>query len=162
MFPLMSQPESCHGLAGFSPDHEVAAQHSVTVTASDVRGATATLAVVVTIRDLNEAPSFGSRQLFPCSVNENSNTGAAVGSVQSSATDPDDADVLGYTLSGTGSTLFNVSGTGQITVASGASLDHESTASYTLTLTVQGLRWSHGHSRSHHRHQGRQRIPVHP
>ena len=148
---------------GFSPDHETSAQHSVTVTASDGRGGMATLAVVVTIRDLNETPSFPDAS-YSRAVNENSNTGTAVGAVQSSATDPDDSDVtLGYTLSGTGATLFNVSGTGQITVASGAaSLDHEAVATYSLTLTVQGRCRAYGHSRGHHHHQGRERIPVHP
>ena len=49
------------------------------------------------------------------------------------ATDGDD-DTLAYALSGAGSSLFAISGTGQITVATGAVLDHEDTASYTLTL----------------------------
>ena len=51
------------------------------------------------------------------------------------AIDPD-RDVLRYSLTGSGSGLFTVSATGQISVATGAALDHETTDSYALTLTA--------------------------
>ena len=60
-----------------------------------------------------------------------SNVGAPV-----TATDAND-DPLTYTLSGTDAAAFAIgSTTGQITVAQGAALDHETTPSYTVTVEV--------------------------
>jgi len=70
------------------------------------------------------------------SVNENSGAGNFVGTV--SASDSDAGQSLSYAITGgSGQGLFNInSANGQITVASGASFDFESTASYTLTVAV--------------------------
>ena len=55
-----------------------------------------------------------------------------------SASDPDVGDTLTYSIvGGTGQGLFNInSANGQITVASGAALNYETTASYTLNVVV--------------------------
>ena len=81
----------------------------------------------------NRAPTF-AQQGYTRSVEENSGSGTAVGSPVT-ATDPE-GDTLSYALSGTGSDLFTINAGGQISTASGASLDHETTASYTLTITA--------------------------
>ena len=69
-------------------------------------------------------------------VNENSGAGNFVGTV--SASDADVGQSLSYAITGgTGQGLFNInSANGQITVATGASLDFEASASYTLTVVV--------------------------
>ena len=63
---------------------------------------------------------------------ENSPAGADVG-VPVTATDPD-GDVIAYSLSGTGSELFDIDGNGQITVGQGTALDHESAPQYFITV----------------------------
>ena len=66
------------------------------------------------------------------SVDENTPAGTSVGAPVV-ATDEDD-DTLTYAL--TGSDAFSIDASGQITVASGADLDYETQASYTVTVTV--------------------------
>ena len=85
------------------------------------------------VAGLDSAPSF-SESSYSLSVAENSaaetNVGAPI-----TATDAD-GDALTYSLSGTGSDNFSVDSSGQIAVATGASLDYETTTSYSLTLTA--------------------------
>lgn len=80
----------------------------------------------------NNAPVFLETN-YTRSVDENSIIGVDVGA-PITAVDADN-DVLGYSLSGTGSANFNVSAAGQITTAV-ATLDHETTETYILTLTA--------------------------
>ena len=82
--------------------------------------------------NVNHAPSFAESS-YDRSVDENALIGANVGTAIT-ATD-DDGDTLTYELSGTGAADFHVSSAGQITAAV-ATLDHETTDSYTLTLTA--------------------------
>ena len=84
--------------------------------------------------DTNAAPSFSPVQsilLLP----ENSPAGARVVSV---AADDPEGDTLTYSLSsgGTDHEAFDIDGEGQITVAAGATLDYETQASYSLTVSV--------------------------
>ncbi len=64
---------------------------------------------------------------------ENSTAGENVGNPVT-ATDGDDDDALTYAL--TGSDDFTVNNSGQIMVATGATLDYETTPSYSVTITV--------------------------
>ena len=106
--------------------------YSVTVTARDPSGATGSTAVTITATRVNQAPAFAT-ETASRSVAENSGEGADVG-LPVTATDIDN-DTLEYGLSG--STAFTiVSGTGQIQVAAGVDLDHESTDSYDVTVTA--------------------------
>ena len=120
------------GLSGADLDHEATASYALTLTVRDAAGLTDTAAVTITIRDVNESPSIPESS-YVRSVNENADAGTALGAAIV-ATDPDDGDVLRYSLTGTGSNRFRVSGTGQISTA--AVLDHESSDSYVLTLTA--------------------------
>jgi hypothetical protein len=72
----------------------------------------------------------------PFIVSERSVNGDAFGKV--SATDPDTADTLTYTITGgTGAAVFAINPTtGVLTVANAAALDYETTTSYTLTVLV--------------------------
>ena len=82
--------------------------------------------------DVNAHPEFPA-SFYVRAVDENVLIGTNVGSAIT-ATDPDN-DTLSYALSGTGAGDFNVSSAGQITAAV-ATLDHETTNSYSLTLTA--------------------------
>ena len=89
----------------------------------------------ITITDNDEAnspPEFGS--VGDLEVAENSPAGTTVGSPVT-ATDAD-GDTLTYSLSGDDAVLFNIDGSGQITVAAGTMLDYETKASYTLTVNA--------------------------
>ncbi|MBC6400104.1 MAG: cadherin domain-containing protein, partial [Ekhidna sp.] len=99
-------------------------------------GTTTTRNLTIFVTDVNESPAFVSGP-FTRTIAEDASVGYNVGSVIP-ATDPEN-DKLTYIL-----TAGNEDGnfaidedSGQITVASGASLDYEgSTSSYTLTVTA--------------------------
>ena len=88
-----------------------------------------------------EAPQTNSAPLFAeaaveRSVLENSAAGSRVGA-PATATDPD-GDPLAYSLSGTDAASFVVDGsTGQIKVGATTALDHETRASYAVTVTAR-------------------------
>ena len=80
------------------------------------------------------APVFAS-DMYSRSVAENSAANTPVGAPVT-ATDPD-SDDLTYSLSGADADSFAIdASTGQITVGSGASLDYETKASYSVTVSV--------------------------
>ena len=111
-------------------DHETTASYALTVQADDGNGGTATATVNITVTDVNDAPSFGSAT-YDFSVAEDAAVGTAVGGV--SATDADD-DGLTYSIeSGNGEGKFAMDGSSGAVTTTGA-LDHETTASYTLTV----------------------------
>ena len=93
-----------------------------------------TIAVTITVTNVNEAPVFNETGPAERSVPENSPADTNVGEAFT-ATDPED-DTLVYSLTGPGSERFTVGADGQITVAAEASIDFEDTPSYTLTLGV--------------------------
>ena len=107
----------------------------VTVTDGGSPSQTSTATLTITVTDVNEAPTASDA---PFSVAENSATGTAVGTVV--ATDPDLASLsngtLMYTITGgnTGNVFAINSTTGAMTVAD--VLDYETTASYSLVVTV--------------------------
>ena len=102
----------------------------------------------------NQAPAFASAT-YSFSVSEDASTNTAVGTV--AATDPDEGDSVTHSITGgNGDGKFSMNGsTGSIAVA--ASLDHETTSSY--TLTVKAIRWgqSIGHCNCHRNRDGRER-----
>ena len=82
---------------------------------------------------VNKEPYFASGTTAALSVAENSAGGTAVGTV--AATDPD-GDTLTYALDDTSGAVFGIDGSGNVTVRAGATLDHETTASYSATVSV--------------------------
>ena len=84
---------------------------------------------------INTAPAFDDGDSTTRTVAENSAEGTNVGAVVA-ATDADGGDILTYELSGDGATNFEIDGNGQVTVATGVTLDHETTPSYSLSATV--------------------------
>ena len=89
----------------------------------------------------NSKPAFDDGTSATRSVNENAGSGTNVGSAVA-ASDSDTGDTLTYsmidTTSGSGdAAAFNInSSTGQITTKSGVTLDHETKASYAVTMRV--------------------------
>ena len=77
------------------------------------------------------APMF-AEDSYARSVYENSPAGTHVGLPIAA----EDEDALAYALSGDGATAFAVDANGQITVVVGATIDYETAASYSLTLTA--------------------------
>ena len=83
---------------------------------------------------VHSPPEFDDGETTSREVAENTGAGIDIGDPVS-ATD-DDGDTLTYELSGAGASNFAVDGAGQISVAAGARLDHETEPSYSVRVTV--------------------------
>ena len=119
-------------VANVNYDHETKSAYSLTVEATDGNGGTATIAVTVSLTNVNEAPAFAGSSATR-EVAENSGGGVNVGAAVTAA-DPD-SDTLTYSLSGTDAASFEIGGsTGQITTKSGEAYDYETKSSYSLTV----------------------------
>ena len=113
-------------------DHETAPSRTLTVTVTDAAGLTDTATITVGVTDVNEAPTAADASF---TIAENAGTNAVVGSV--TASDPDAGDTISYAITGGNADgAFAIDGNGQITVANGSLLDHETAPSRTLTVTV--------------------------
>ena len=116
-------------------DHEDKDSYTVTVKASDGNGGVDTIDVTITVTDVNEAPDFDS-ETATRTVPENTAANLPVGPAVS-AEDPDDGDSLTYSLGGTDSASFGITGTtGQITVGTGTTPDFETKLRYEVTVTA--------------------------
>ena len=122
-----------------SPDHDVAGDadgnnvYLVTVTASD--GTTpVTLAVEVTVSNVNEAPDFPASETGDRTVAENTAADQDIGDPVA-ATDPDNGDTLTYTLGGADDGSFAIDETtGQLKTKD--NLNYETKDTYTVTVTA--------------------------
>ena len=117
-------------ISGFSGTLEPEVEDGVTV-----RGpSSVTVRVVAPEPQVNRAPVFPGSSTTR-SIDENSTSGANVGTPVT-ASDPD-RDTLTYSVTGTDAGSFTInSGTGQITVGAGTTLDYETKASYMVTVGV--------------------------
>ena len=92
--------------------------------------------VTINVTDVNEKPEFNDGTTTSRSVAENSAAGTNVGAPVK-ATDQDAGASLTYSLTGTDASKFEIgSGTAQITVKSGTTLDYEAKSSYSVTVNV--------------------------
>ena len=112
-------------------DYEEKSAYAVTITVSDGE-LTDTIAVTISILDVNEAPVFAIDNITRA-IAENTaadtNIGAAI-----TASDPD-GDTLSYSLGGEDATAFAIdSTTGQLKTK--VSLDYEKKKTYALTITA--------------------------
>ena len=99
----------------------------------DHGGGKSAMSEAATVVPANNDPYFQT-QTVTRSVDENA-VGAAIGAVV--VADDDDDDALFYSIAGTDASLFAVnSGTGQISVAAGSSLDYETKSSYSVSISV--------------------------
>ena len=113
-------------------DYETKSSYSVTVMATDTYNASDSIAVTITVTDVNEAPSFPSATANR-SVAENTAAGTDIGAPVA-ATDAD-GDMLTYSLAGTDAASFSIdSGTGHLMTS--AALDYETKMSYTVMVTA--------------------------
>ena len=114
-------------------DHEATSSYTITLQAT-AAGGVDTIPVTISVVDVNEAPVFASASVAR-RVTENSPAATAVGSPVA-ATDPE-GDTLAYTVAGTNAASFDIESTsGQLSVASGVMLDHETKASYSVTVVA--------------------------
>ncbi|MDE2975259.1 MAG: cadherin domain-containing protein [Gemmatimonadota bacterium] len=115
-------------------DHETKDSYTVTVTASDGT-LSDSITVTITVTDVNEAPVLTDGATATRAIAENTAASTNIGAVFA-ATDPDvPANTLTYSLGGTDAAAFGiVSNSGQLQTKS--ALDHETKASYTVTVTV--------------------------
>ena len=118
-------------------DYETKRSYTVTITAADGRGGTASINVTINVSNVevetNSAPEFTDGTTTTRSIIENTNAGENIGTPVA-ATDSD-RDTLTYTLGGTDAASFTiVSSTGQLQTK--APLDYETKRSYTVTITV--------------------------
>ena len=131
---------------------ETKASYSVVVSVhdgEDVAGApdpTAddTVTVTITVTDVNEKPEFDNGVTPTLAVAENTEPGENVG-VPVEASDPDADATLTYSLGGTDASFFSIDeSTGQIKVGTGTDLDHETTPSYSVTVSVRDSKDDNG------------------
>lgn len=119
-----------------APNFEVDAKsYSVSVTATDRGGLTATQSITVNVNDVNEAPAITSGAT--ASVGD----GVAAGTVAYTtlATDPDAGQALTYSLSGTDAGLLNInSATGVVSLKAAADRSTKPTYSFNVVATDNG------------------------
>ena len=119
-------------------DYETKSTYSVTVTATDPGGESATKDVTITVTDVDEsgpnvAPAFPPSETGARSVAENTAAGEDIGNPVA-ATDAN-GDALTYALGGADAASFAIdSDTGQLMTL--AALDFETKATYSLTVTA--------------------------
>ncbi|RKU05536.1 hypothetical protein C6503_27085 [Candidatus Poribacteria bacterium] len=114
-------------------DYETKNVYSVTVTVSD-GSLTDTIAVTISVSNVNEAPSFPDDISTTRTVAENTAAGTNIGAAFA-ATDVDSGDTLTYSLGGTDAAAFSlVSTSGQL--QTNAALDYETKRSYSVTVTA--------------------------
>ncbi|MCY2925939.1 MAG: cadherin domain-containing protein [Planctomycetota bacterium] len=112
---------------------DTADSYTLTVLVTDTAANTATASITVNVNNVNEPP-VADDDTF--AVDENSDNGTFVGTVN--ATDSDAGDSLTYAITGgnVGGAFVIDSETGEITVADGSKLNFEARANYTLTVLV--------------------------
>ena len=111
-----------------SLDYETTTSYSLTLTASDGTNSISNT-INISVADVIELSiALASSSI---SIDENASSGS---SITTTTTTTDGSGSVTYSLSGTGSDKFAVSSDGTITTV--ASLDYETTTSYTLTLTA--------------------------
>ena len=118
---------------GETVDHETSSEITVTVTATDEHGESASQEFSIPVADVNEGPT--DIAFSGSSVNEN-DAGATVATL--TATDQDAGDTASFSISEDASGLFEVVGN-ELKLKDGVSLDHEGQDSYEITVQVEDL-----------------------
>ena len=135
-------------------DYERKARYRVTVTATDGADATDTITVIITVTDVDDAPTTNTAPEFPAtedgarSVAENTGAGENIGAPVA-ATDVDTGDTLTYTLGGADAASFDIdAATGQLMTK--AALDYEDDGQLHRRSHGHGRRRRHGHHHGDH------------
>ena len=118
--------------AGQSLDHEAQDTYTIEVTASaDDANPDATQSITINIDDVLENAITFAAETF--SIAEDAAPGDLVGTLNASVSP---AGTVTFTVT---HPVFDVASTGEITLAAGQSLDHETTTSYAITVTAGAL-----------------------
>ena len=142
-FKIVSTSGQIQTKADVTYNYEAKSSYSVTVKADDSKGGTATKPVTINLTNVNEKPEFDEGATAARSIAENIADGIAIGAPVN-ATDPEE-DSLTYSLDGTDSASFTLdTGTGQIKLATGVTLDHEDNDTYTVTVSVSDSKGDDG------------------
>jgi len=120
---------------GATLDYESATLYNLTASATNNAGTSADVNVTITINDLADVVPVLSDEV--ASINENAAAGSVVDSI--SIVTPGDRPITSIVLSGTGASDFTVATDGTISVATGALLDYESRAVYTLSAVATSI-----------------------
>ena len=116
-----------------TPENGDVGSVDVRVTATDPQGASVDDVFTLTTANVNDAPD--DLTLSAASVVENASDGTVVGTA--SGSDADSGDTLSYSLADDAGGRFAIDGsTGEITVADGSLLDHETAASHDVVVRV--------------------------
>ena len=127
-------------------DYESRSSYSVTVSVSDGKANDGTtvdttmdtqINVTIEVEDVNEKPTFDANLATDLEIAENTAAATPIGAALT-ATDPDPADTLTYTLDSDSAATFEIDTSGQIKTK--ATLDHETTATYNVTVSVRDSR----------------------
>jgi VCBS repeat-containing protein len=110
-------------------NYETKSSYSITVTTTDQGSLAFTKNFIITVNDVNEAPS--DIILSATSINENMASGSTVGTL--SSTDADAGNTFTYSLSGTDAASFSIVGNALKTAAS---FNFEAKSSYAITVTT--------------------------
>ena len=109
-------------------NHEADTSYAVTVSVSDDKGGTDSIAITINVTDVNEKPSFGISGRVTLSVAEHRVSGTNIGA-PFQATDPDSGDTLTYSLQRGDKDAFRIDArTGQLQTH--APLDYETKRTY--------------------------------
>ena len=126
-------------------DHETKASYTIEVSVSDGKDADgntedtptpdATITVTINVTDVNERPQFAEDAVSTLEIAENTADGENIGS-PFTATDPDNAHTLTYSLGGDDAAAFDIDeSSGQIKAKT--VLDYETKDSYTVNVLVR-------------------------
>ena len=124
-------------------NHESRSSYSVVVTAVDPSNESDAITVAITVTDVNEAPEFLPIETGVRSVPENTGAGQDIGAPVTA--EDQENDTLTYALAGNHARFFDIdTSNGQL--RTGAALDHEARASYSVTVTVTDGRDADGNA----------------
>ena len=122
-------------------DYETKDSYSVTVKATDSAQASDEVPVTITVKDMNEAPTFDGENATR-DVAENTVAGVNIGDPVM-ATDQDTGDTLTYSIDQASVAFFDIDGTsGQLKTK--APLDYETTRNYTVIVSVRDSKAADG------------------
>ena len=132
-------------------DHETIDVYFVTVSVTDGKddqGAVEDppqedtfISVDIEVADVNEPPEFDENLETEPTIAENTDVDQPIGSPFTAA-DPDDGETLTYTLDNDSAATFEIDANGQIKTL--AALDHETTETYNVTVSVRDSRDASG------------------
>lgn len=131
LFEITTEGELSLG-AGKTLDFNEAASHKITVEVSDSEEET-TAEITINVTNVNTAPEFGEEAYKFNDVAEDTDDEKAIGTV--TATDAD-GDALTYGLAQNDNDLFEISETGDISLADGKKLDYETAVEHMIIVEV--------------------------